>query len=120
VAYSKEGASGVHFANMLARMGISDEMKPKLRPMGAGMTAQAVAKGEAEIVVVNAAPILAAAGVQFVGMVPTEFQAWIGFTAGVSSTAKQPEPARALTQYLATPEAAAVIKARGMEPLARQ
>ena len=120
VAYSKEGASGVHFANMLARMGIADEMKPKLRPTGAGLTAQAVAKGEAEIVVVNAAPILAAAGVDFVGMVPTELQTWIGFTAGVSSTAKQPAAARALAQYLTTPEAASVIKARGMEPLAQQ
>jgi molybdate transport system substrate-binding protein len=120
VAYSKEGASGVHFVSMLARLGIADEMKPKLRPTGAGFTALAVAKGEAEMVVVNVAPILAAAGVDFVGMVPTELQAWVSFTAGVSSASKQPEASRALVQYLTTPQAASIIKARGMEPLAQQ
>jgi molybdate transport system substrate-binding protein len=113
----QEGPSAVHFAKMLAQMGIADEMKSKLRPMRAGFTAQPVAKGEAELVVVNMASILGASGVDLVGPVPAELQAWIIFTTGVSSGAAHPEPSRALAQYLTTPSAAAVIKAKGMEPL---
>jgi molybdate transport system substrate-binding protein len=119
VVYAQEGPSGVHFAKMLARMGIDQDMKSRLRPMGAGLTAQAVATGEAELVVVNIASILAASGVDLVGPVPEELQAWITFTAGVSSAAKQPEPSRAFSQYLTSPSAVAVIKAKGMEPLAK-
>ena len=117
VVYVQEGPSAVHFAKMLAQMGIADEMKSKLRPMRAGFTAQPVAKGEAELVVVNMASILGASGVDLVGPVPAELQAWIIFTTGVSSGAAHPEPSRALAQYLTTPSAAAVIKAKGMEPL---
>ena len=38
------------------------------------------------------------------------------FTAGVGVVAKGAEAARALIRFLATPAAAAVIKAKGMEP----
>jgi molybdate transport system substrate-binding protein len=104
---------------MLAQMGIAEDMKSKLRPRGAGLTGQAVASGEAELVVVNIASIQAAPGVDFVGPIPAELQAWIIFTAAVGSTAQQPEAGRALAEYLTTPSAAAVIKAKGMEPLPR-
>jgi molybdate transport system substrate-binding protein len=57
--------------------------------------------------------------VQFVGLLPAEFQDWFVNTAGVSATAKQPDAAKALIRHLTTPEAAAVIKAKGMEPLGR-
>jgi molybdate transport system substrate-binding protein len=117
VVYVQEGPSAVHFNKMLAQMGIAEEMKSKLRPMRAGLTAQPVAKGEAELVVVNMASILASPGVDLVGPVPAELQAWITFTTGVSSAAAHPEPSRALARYLTTPSAAAVIKANGMEPL---
>jgi molybdate transport system substrate-binding protein len=54
-----------------------------------------------------------------VGLLPGELQSWFVNTAGVSATAKQPDAAKALIKYLATPEAAAAIKAKGMEPLGR-
>jgi molybdate transport system substrate-binding protein len=119
VVHVQEGPSAAHFANMLAQMGIAEEMKSRLRPMRAGLTAQPVANGEAELVVVNMGSIVAAPGVDLVGPVPAELQAWITFTIAVSSAAAHPQPSRELAQYLTTPSAAAVIKAKGMEPLAR-
>ena len=63
--------------------------------------------------------ILSAKGVQLVGPLPAELQNWFVNTAGVSATAKQPDAAKALIKHLTTPEAAAVIKAKGMEPPGR-
>ena len=63
--------------------------------------------------------LLSVKGVQIVGLLPAELQSWFVNTAGVSAAAKQPDAAKALIKYLATPEAAAVIKAKGMEPLGR-
>jgi molybdate transport system substrate-binding protein len=119
VAHSKEGASGVHFAGLIERLGIAEEMKPKLKPMGGGAVVQTVATGEAEIVVVVIPPILAMPGVELVGPLPSELQTYVGFTAGVSPNAKEPDAAKALINFLTAPEAVAVIKAKGMEPVAR-
>ena len=63
--------------------------------------------------------ILSVKGVQLVGLLPGELQSWFVNTAGVSAAAKQPDAAKALIKYLTTPEAAAVIRAKGMEPLGR-
>jgi molybdate transport system substrate-binding protein len=38
------------------------------------------------------------------------------FTAGLSSAAKEPEAGRALLRFLATPEAMAVYKSKGLDP----
>ena len=54
--------------------------------------------------------------IQSLSPFPGEFQDWFVNTAGVSATAKQPDAAKALIKHLTTPEAAAVIMAKGMEP----
>ena len=48
---------------LLNRLGISEDMKPKLKPYEAGDAVEAVAKGEAEIVVNGTVPILSVPGV---------------------------------------------------------
>jgi molybdate transport system substrate-binding protein len=63
--------------------------------------------------------LLSAKGVQVVGLLPGELQSWFVNTAGISAAAKQPDAARAFVKYLATPDAAAVIRAKGMETLGR-
>ena len=56
-----------------------------------------------------------ARGVDFAGLLPAELQNYVVQTAGVVSGAKEPETARAFVKFLLTPEATAVIKAKGME-----
>jgi molybdate transport system substrate-binding protein len=116
VAHSQEGASGVHFKELLERLGIAADMKAKLKPLGSRATAPAVAKGEAEILVVVIPSIVAASGVSFVGPVPAELQTYIDFTAGVSAAAPQPDAAKSLIKHFREPAAIAVIKAKGFEP----
>jgi molybdate transport system substrate-binding protein len=47
---------------------------------------------------------------------PPELQNFTIFTAGVLTGARQPEAAKALIDFLSTPAAAGVFKAKGMEP----
>src|SRR5258707_12626990 len=67
VAYADGGASGVQFHSILARLGIAEAMKPKLRPYPSGGAAEAVARGEVGLVVTGIAPILYVPAVMLVG-----------------------------------------------------
>ena len=82
----------------------------------AGTASQSLASGEAEIVVLFVPTIVAAPGVELVGLFPSELQTYISFAAGIGTGAKEPAAAQALIKFLTAPKAAAVIKAKGMEP----
>jgi molybdate transport system substrate-binding protein len=56
------------------------------------------------------------AGIDILGPLPGDLQNTIAFAAAVMGTSKDAEAAKALVNFLRTPEAAAVMKAKGMEP----
>jgi molybdate transport system substrate-binding protein len=116
VAHSREGPSGVYFMRLLDRLGIAEQMKPKLRPMSASGAVKALAKGEAELLVLVIPLILTEHGVEFVGPLPAELQTWIVLTAGIGTATKEAAAGRALIKFLTSETAASVIKAKGMEP----
>ncbi len=116
VAYPGEGASGIYFAGLVERLGIREQMKPKMQPMAAEDTVEVVARGEADMVVVVASRIVGVPGVEFVGLIPAEVQTNIGFATGVSSASKEPEVAHALVRYLTAPAAEPVLRKAGIEP----
>jgi len=116
IAYPGEGASGIYFASLVDRLGIAAEMQSKLRPMPGEYNVEVVAHGEVELVVVVASRISGVPGVEPIGLIPQELQTWIGFTAGVSSHAEQPEAAGSLIRFFTAPAAAAVLRSMGVEP----
>ncbi len=116
VAFPGKGASGIYFVSLLDRMGIKDAMQGKLKPMAAEDTVEVVGRGEADMVVVVATRIVDVPGVDLVGPIPSELQTHIGFAAGLSAATKQPEAAKALIAFLSSPAAAAILKAKGVEP----
>jgi molybdate transport system substrate-binding protein len=120
VAYSdpaKGGASGIHFARVLDRLGIADEMKPKSKLTGPD-SAEVVARGEAELCVNQAMEIKRTVGVDLVGPLPAELQnkTDFAFTGGVGSKAQQLGAAKDFMSFLLAPQAARVIEAKGMKP----
>jgi molybdate transport system substrate-binding protein len=119
VAYADGGASGTHVHGILARLGIGEAMKPKLRPYPAGGAVAAVARGEADIVVIGVSPILDVPGVELVGWLPPELQSYIVFTGSIGVAAKEAEAARTLLTLLTSPAAVALFKAQGFEPASR-
>jgi molybdate transport system substrate-binding protein len=115
IAYSG-GSSGLYFLGLLDRLGIAEDVKAKLKPQAGGSVAKAVVTGDAEMVVVGVAVILMVDGAELVGWLPSELQTYVVFTGGISAAAKEAEAGRALLNFLTTPDAVAVFKAKGLEP----
>jgi molybdate transport system substrate-binding protein len=115
---AKGGGSGIHAASVIERLGIAEEMKPKTKLVPGAESVDLVAKGEAEIAIVNTPVIVSKPGVELVGPLPAELQNTTDFVffVGVGASAKEPDAAKALIKYLQAPDAARVIKAKGMEP----
>jgi molybdate transport system substrate-binding protein len=116
VAFPAEGASGLYFVSLLDRMGIKDAMQGKLRPMAAEDCVEVVARGEADMTVVVATRITGVTGVDRAGSIPNELQTVIGFAAGLSAAANNPDAAKALIRFLSAPSAAPTLRANGVEP----
>ncbi len=118
LAYAGEGSSGAHFNALLARLGIQEEVGPKLRSVGGGETGQVVARGEAELGVVPVTTILAAApGAELAGMFPTELQSYIDFAVGLSAAASDVDGGNALMNFLTGPESDELLQSKGVERL---
>lgn len=116
VAHSKTGMSGIYFPTVLARLGIADEMKPKIvTPEPGTPVGEVVAKGGAEIGVQQISELLPVAGIEIVGPLPAALQRITIFSAGVLVAAKEPEAARALVQFVAT-ASRPLLKDKGLEP----
>lgn len=108
------GVSGVHFAGVLQRLGIANEIKPRLRLTRGVFNAELVARGEAALAVQLAHEIRAVAGAEFVPL-PAEFQRSIVFSVGMATGAGERGRAKELIAFLSGPAAAAMIAASGME-----
>ncbi len=113
------GTSGPHVIKVLERLGIADEMKAKTifpKIAGGAAVGALVASGEAEIGVQQIQELIPVAGIEIVGPLPGDLQNNLVFVATVMAGAKDVEASKALVNFLRTPEAAVVIKAKGMEP----
>ncbi len=111
------GTSGVHFEKVLDRLGIAADMKPKtvLHP-NAGAAGDLVAGGEAEIGINLIQELMPLPGIDLVGPLPDDLQNTLVFTAVIMSGSENTVAAKAFIEFLQTPEAAAIIKTKGMEP----
>src|ERR1700731_3567809 len=114
IGYS-DGPSGAYIADLLVRLGIADEMKPKTR-LTSRPVAEIVAEGEAEIGMQQIVAILPVKGADLVGPLPGELQSIIVYAAGVAPGTGQSAGARALVGFMATPDVVRMIRAKGMEP----
>jgi molybdate transport system substrate-binding protein len=117
LGYSETGATGQFLMAMFERLGITNEMKSKLILSQPGKTSlQALADGEIDLNIPQISEALAAPGVELLGPLPPELQVYTVLPAAVGSAAENSDGAKALLDYLRTPAAIAVIKAKGLEP----
>lgn len=109
-------AAGVSFNETLKKLGIAEQMEPKLkRAQGGAGAMTAVAKGEVEIGLTFLSE-MDVPGITVVGPLPREISTPTTLVGFVSSHAKDPAAAKALLEYLSSAEAAAVYTKQGMQP----
>jgi molybdate transport system substrate-binding protein len=109
-------AAGVSFNETLQKLGIAEQMQPKLKPGqgGAGAVAM-VATGEVEIGLTFLSE-MGEPGIDPVGPLPRQISTPTSLVGFVSTHSKDPAAAKALLEFLSSPGAAAVYKAQGMQP----
>jgi molybdate transport system substrate-binding protein len=114
ISYSK-GPSGLYVAELLQRLGLTEEMNDKTvfaigRPVG-----EVIASGEAEIGMQQIIENQPVEGAHLVGPLPAALVNYVmysaGFAPGVARSAGD-----AFIRFLASPEAVRIIRAKGMEP----
>jgi molybdate transport system substrate-binding protein len=113
---ARGAAAGVSFEETLRKLGIAEQMQPKLMRVQGGANAIAVlAKGESDIGLTFASEIHNP-GVDIVGPLPREISTPTALVGFVAAHARAPEAAKALLTYLSSAEVAAIYKSLGMTP----
>lgn len=114
IGYS-DGPSGAYVAELLQRLGIAEETRPRIR-LTSRPVAELVASGEAEVGMQQIVAILPVRGADLVGPLPSELQNVIVYAAGIAAATPNPDAAAAFIGFMATPEAVRIIRAKGLDP----
>jgi molybdate transport system substrate-binding protein len=112
------GITALHIQRMFVKLGIDKELEGKIKLAAGGPSGRVsvlVSSGEAEIGIQQASELLSNPDVEVIGMLPPEFQQTTIYAASLTTSAKQPDAAKALIRALATPEAMALYKTKGLE-----
>ena len=118
VAFSRLGASGLHFAEVIERLGIAAEVRRHAK-VGDAYAGELAARGEAEIAVQQMSELVPVGGIDIVGPFPDELQKITVFSAGILTSAANPDGARQLIAYLASPAQTPLMQRLGLEPALR-
>ncbi len=116
VAYSRIGASGILFAQLIVRLGVAHIVNAHAVVIPSGLTAERVAADEADLAVQQISELKKVAGIEVVGPIPRELQVPAVFSAGRMATTDKAAQSEQLLQFLRSPEAAAVLREAGLEP----
>ena len=113
VGYSRGGASGIHFAAAIERLGIAAEINARATIIPAGFTAEQLIIGEADIAVQQVSELMTVPGVEIVGSLPEPLGTAAIFSGAVFAGTAQPEAARRLLALLDDPGTRQALRAGG-------
>ena len=116
VAYSRLGASGILFAQLIARLGIAEAVNARAVIIPAGFTAERLVSGEADLAIQQISELKQIDGVEIVGPIPLGLQTPAVFSAGRMVASEGGAAADRLLRYLASADVAPVLRATGLEP----
>lgn len=113
---ARGGAAGVHVAKVIERLGLTEQLRPKLRlAAGGDITEVTLSLGPTALGITQISEIADKPKARLAGPLPAELQNYTAFIAGVPADAPQSEGTTALLKFLRSQKAIAVIRAKGME-----
>ncbi|MEW6451718.1 MAG: substrate-binding domain-containing protein [Pseudomonadota bacterium] len=116
IGYST-GPSGNYFLTLLDKLGVANEVKPKLKQTPTGVfVGTIIASREVEFGVQQVSELSHFPGIDYVGPLPADIQSYTMFSSGIVAGAKEAEAAKALVKFITSPAAAGAYKKRGMDP----
>ncbi|MCC8964094.1 substrate-binding domain-containing protein [Bradyrhizobium sp. Pear76] len=116
VAYSRLGASGILFAQLIARLGIAEATNARAVIIPMGFTAERLVTGEADLAIQQISELKQVDGIEVVGPIPLGLQTPAVFSAGRMTTSERTEAADHLLRYLSSADVAPVLRETGLEP----
>jgi molybdate transport system substrate-binding protein len=116
IGYST-GPSGAHLTRLFERWGIAETIASRIVQAPPGVPVGAlIARGEVELGFQQLSELMHLPGIDVIGALPPEIQVVTVFSAAACSACRQPDAARPLLAFLASPEADAAKRRQGMEP----
>ena len=110
------GTSAVYFAELIKKLGIEDQLRPKTKFAPGGTSSAAlVVSGEADLAVQFISELLLVPGIEIAGPLPPEIQHYIVVSAGVGNDAADPVSAARLVRFLSSPAVTPVLPEAGLE-----
>ena len=107
------GTSGKHVAQVLERLGIVEQMKPKTTLLKGGYVVEPVGRGEIELGIHQISEMLPVKGVRVVGPLPAELQKYTTYVAVPVSGSGQSAAVEAFIRHLTGQAARARLAAAG-------
>lgn len=114
LVYSRAGASGIFFADLIERLGIAAEVNAKAIIIPQGFTAEVAARGEAALAIQQVSELMAVPGVEIVGKLPEGANTYAIFSAALFAGAAP--GAAALLARLAAAMGPERLAAHGLDP----
>jgi molybdate transport system substrate-binding protein len=116
IAYSRLGASGIFFAQLIAQMGIATEINTRATIVPQGFTAERLVSGEADLAVQQISELKQVAGVEIIGPIPLQLQNPAVFSAGRLVASGKVDQSDRLLKFLASAEVTPALRDSGLEP----
>jgi len=118
VAYMDPAAgatSGIYLTRLFQSMGIASEIAKKAVLVRGGLSAERVARGEADIAIQQASELKVVPVVRFAGYLPEQIQNYTIYSGALSADTNVLQAATALMVAFTDPTVDAILRRRGLE-----
>jgi molybdate transport system substrate-binding protein len=120
VAPAGGSVTGPHIQAVFQKLGIAEQVAVKTKFAAGGPDGRVsvlVSSGEAEIGLQQVSELMSNPNVDVIGMLPADLQQITIYSAGITTSAREADAARALIKALTAPSAKPIFKSKGLDPL---